>query len=1184
MERRALGLSIIFRMPAGLCLVASLIIFRGWLTAEPGLLSTFSEGEPIPVQGALLGMLVSLAALVPLSWRWPRRIAAVLAVLLATLSLTESLTGLDLGIDWRSPGAWHGPDPAAGRTTVTGAAGVLLLSLGLMLAPARQSTRRRQIIGLLAAAAAAIALLALVERLFDLGALYGWPILNRMPVAVAAGLLLLSLPVWHLRVPPEERYRQPRDPAATLMSSGTILLVVVSVLAGSIGMVAMRRGIEDSERSNLLATVRALGTEFESTIDDRLKFARLAASRNGLLAALHTATADPSARNAVQSIADELVGGDIRGIAVYDLAGQPLAMGGRLAERPSFARALDPQGSARLVWDDRPLIDVTVDLEENGTPLGRIVVEQEFPALDAVLVQAAGLGQSGNGTICGLLPSDPNRMECLPNRTNATPFVGEIHRAGRLLPVGNALLGATGTIDSFDRLGTRVIAAFEPLPRFGLAIDVRVDTAELFAPVRERGSIALPVLILIVIGGSLVLRDRIAPLAQQLVEREREAHERGEALEESRRELEHKNRVLDVALNNMAQGLVLYDENHRMRAFNRRYERMMGFPPGFLRAGLSHAAVRKRSAEFGIDPVEEGVDMLLMMSSSESGGQTIERRLRDGRVIEIVHEPLEEGGGVITFSDVTAARAADDALRAAKDGAEAANRAKSEFLSMMSHEVRTPMNGVLGMIHLLQGSGLAPQQRGFAETARSSAEALLAILDDILDFSKLEAGRLVLETVAVDLDAFIDGVLAIIRPLAEEKHLPLECERDAGLPRFIETDSTRLRQVILNLLGNAVKFTERGSVTLHVAARPLQSGAVTLSITVKDTGPGIAPDVLPALFSRFTQADSSITRRFGGTGLGLAISKQLIELMGGKISVETVPGEGCAFRLDVPCRLAEASPVAEAPALPGPRADGRVLNILVAEDNLVNQAVVTAMLAPYGHAIEVAGDGAEALEIVERGGVDLIFMDIQMPKMDGVAATRAIRALPGPIGRVPIVALTANAMAGHREEYLSAGMNDYIAKPLKPDDLSRVLQRLQEGATVVPMTAPAAARLEGPAPVVDLARIAELAAIIPSDSLSVMLEAFFASGAARLAEMAAAAEQQDLEALRRAAHDLAGLAANYGLAETEKLARQVIAACHAGDDDAAVPLAATVELAFRRAETPLRSAIGARVAARGTAA
>jgi signal transduction histidine kinase/DNA-binding NarL/FixJ family response regulator/HPt (histidine-containing phosphotransfer) domain-containing protein len=1202
MARQSLGLSLILRLPAGLCLAVSLAILLGWLAGRADLVNSFSSSQPIPAQGAAMAMLISVAVLMPVTWRRARSALAALAALLATTSMAETLLHVDFGIDWRNPAAWTGADPLAGRATGTSAACMFLLATALVLSPARRRSWQRLATVAVLGLAGLIAMASMLERVLDLGAIYSWHFLNRMPISVAGILVLLILPLWQAREPPDEE-TNPRDPAAALLSSGTLLLVGVSVLAGSIGLVSMRRGIEDSVRGNLLATVEALGSVFETTIDDRLKFGHLAAARSGLLAAVQRADAEPGnaiAQRALQQTAEDLIGGDVRGVAVFDEGGKLLVTGGHVAEAPRFARVLDGTDGARLVWDDRLLIDISDELGDPAHPAGRLVVEQDLPFLNTILAQAASLGTSGNGSICGLLRGDPSRMECLPNRTNAQPLIDEIAHSGTLLPISNALQGRAGTIDTFDRRGIRVMAAFTPLTRFGLAIDLKVDTVELFAPVRARGVLVVPVLILILLGGSLVLRERIAPLARQLVEREREARERGIALEESRRELLHKNRVLDVALNNMAQGLVLYDANGRLRAFNRRYERMMGFPPGFLRPGLSHTAVRKRSAEFGASAVEDGVAMLLTMGGEANGErQKVERRLRDGRVAEIVHEPLEEGGGVITFSDVTAARAADDALRAAKEGAEAANRAKSEFLSMMSHEVRTPMNGVLGMIRVLLDTSLSAQQRKFADTARSSAEALLAILDDILDFSKLEAGRLVLESVVIDVPGFIDGVLAIMKPLGRDKGLTLDCGSDPELPRWIETDSTRLRQIMLNLLGNAVKFTSEGSVTLRVTVKPAQPQPI-LSFVVEDTGPGIAHEVLPSLFSRFTQADSSITRKFGGTGLGLAISKQLVELMGGTISVDTALGRGSAFRVDLPCRVPPATPsVAAAPdpiAAAERAAPGRRLKILVAEDNIVNQAVMSAMLATYDHDVAIAEDGMAAVAIAERGDIDLVFMDIQMPEMDGLAATKAIRALPGPIARVPIVALTANAMAGQREEYIAAGMNDYIAKPLRPEDLARVLQRWgdperweaaqgaaeQRAGTMERALAPAErgpTEPAVPAPLVDLERVAELSAVMPAEALVAMLDTLFADGEVRLAAMAAASDRHDLDGLRRAAHDIAGVTANCGLAEAEQLARQVVAACRDGDSARASALAAAAMRSVRRAEAPLRKAIGARLVA-----
>jgi len=400
-------------------------------------------------------------------------------------------------------------------------------------------------------------------------------------------------------------------------------------------------------------------------------------------------------------------------------------------------------------------------------------------------------------------------------------------------------------------------------------------------------------------------------------------------------------------------------------------------------------------------------------------------------------------GRVITLRDVSAEREASRQLEAAREAAEAAAVAKSRFLANMSHEIRTPMNGVVGATELLLDSGLNDEQSELVRTAQESAHSLLSILNDILDFSKIDAGKLELDQIPFDLPRFMDSIVRLMQPLADKKGLELKVRLAPEAPRVVVGDPTRVRQILLNLTGNAIKFTAAGRVSIELDRLPAAPGQTLLAIAVEDTGIGIAPERIGALFQEFTQADSSVTRNFGGTGLGLAISQRLIEKMGGTIRVESAPGRGSRFTIELPVRLGEARDVldearaglAGSETFPGCR-------VLLTEDNPVNQKIGQRILEKLGCRAEVANDGHAAVMLAAAAPYDVILMDLHMPEVDGFEAAREIRRRGI---RTPIVALTASVLDETRKACEEAGMNGFLTKPIRVDEIVAVLKTCRGG-------------------------------------------------------------------------------------------------------------------------------------------
>jgi signal transduction histidine kinase/HPt (histidine-containing phosphotransfer) domain-containing protein/ActR/RegA family two-component response regulator len=533
-------------------------------------------------------------------------------------------------------------------------------------------------------------------------------------------------------------------------------------------------------------------------------------------------------------------------------------------------------------------------------------------------------------------------------------------------------------------------------------------------------------------------------------------------------------------------------------------------------------------------------------------------------------------------------------LENARQAAESANLSKSQFLANMSHEIRTPINGVLGTIDLLLNTGVTDQQRRFLENARDSGNILLILINDILDISRIEASQLTLENIPFHLSKLVGEIIELTAREAQAKGLAIHCRISPPTPYRLKGDPVRLSQILLNLLGNAIKFTPTGEIIVRVTCVQEHSETAEIRVEVQDTGIGISPEVQSLIFEPFRQGDGSMTRKFGGTGLGLAIVKHLVLLMGGEVGIDSQPARGSTFWFSIPFAKdphVETDTLApkdgRPPSLPtlvqGQSLVDSSARILLAEDNLVNQEIASAMLAHIGCLVDVVSDGLQALDALTRNRYDLVFMDCQMPELDGYEATRAIRAeeaLSTPASRLPIIALTAHAMAGDRDLCLAAGMDDYLSKPFTKVQLQKILAKwLVAHPLPDPLTTgPGPASAEGseepsatqPLDVKVLNAIRSLQQEGTPDLLGAVIRTYMSEAPHLLEKLSAAVRQGNSSVTYQTAHSLKSSSANVGALTLAELLSQLEAMAKESSLDQAPTVLAHIAREYERVRTALQ--------------
>jgi PAS domain S-box-containing protein len=1014
---------------AAALILLGLAALGGWAFAIPALRGDFVPGmATLKVNGALcfVGAGLAMAALPRPHSPWARRVVvagAGLVALVAGLTLAEQLAGLDFGIDEllvRDPDT--PPVLYPGRMATATAAGLFLA--GPALIASLYAPRRPWLGGLargLAYAVLGIGGIALVGYLINFNFLYTWHAFGSIAIHTALGLVVLGTGLWAVS-------RRPRKTGddVRITRLATLLLAGVAGVTGIAVAAVLENEVERALNEGLRIGLDSHISQVEASIELRTTRAAIITNRILMLENLRKLIPNPGRAEYRAMVRKDLESFAPHGFAAIAVAlpdGTEVARMGRFVVKPALTVRLAGPAKTVLLWKDGFYLRHRLPLGDAEGPLGTVIAEQPLPNLTRAVLETESFGRSVELVLCS--PEARSGFVCFPSRLTPRPFAIAPLSGGPERLVQRAFAGGTGFGAAIDYRGRRVLGAYGPVGGLGLFAVLKIDAGELYGGI---GSKFFRVLLLtagLIAGGGLLMRVRVRPLATALEARVRDRT--AEIAAANARLSESEERFRQVA-EMSCQWIWEQDAGGRYLFSSPAVKEILGYEPEELIGRHYHEFLAgergpERGAETGAAAGPEAFSGLINCY-----------RHRDGHEVytESTGAPIRDGQGrLVKWRGVDY----DIGLLRAKQAAEAANRAKSEFLANMSHEIRTPINGIVGMTDLALDTELTPEQREYLTMARESADSLLRLVNDILDFSKIEAGKLDLEAIGFNLRDRLENVVKTLALRAHKQGLELVCHIPPEVPDRLVGDPGRLCQIVVNLVGNAIKFTERGEVVVDVAVESRTPAEAVLHVTVKDTGIGIPAEKQRSVFDAFAQADASTTRKYGGTGLGLAIASRLVDLMGGRIWLESEVGRGSIFHFTVRLGVEAGVPVQAPNRIP----DIKDLPVLIVDDNGTNRRILEEMVAAWGMQPIAVDGGRAALREMERlaaegAALPLVLLDAMMPEMDGFELAERIKQHPE-FARAAIMMLSSAAQPGDPARCRALGMAAFLTKPVKQSDL-----------------------------------------------------------------------------------------------------------------------------------------------------